>query len=366
MGKNKIKELTEFIFKNVVHPNGVPLVNNQEPVLYDYSFPFYEGLYSVKKASAETNAYFVIHDGTMVEGYLDTSANKEIKTLDLTTSKRKIFYTMQQSVYHFLIDDLGNVLQAIKDYPDAELIVDISGVHKEISDAESYHFFKFFLDSLKDKKIDHRVVKLNDYDVFYINDFFLLKSPYIPMDRGERIFNYFLPYIKDSSTTPHKKVFLSRRKIEFAREEEIIDKNGNSLDSKKRMDDEVKLERFFISLGFDLVYPEDFSSFEEQLNFFYSVKTIASLTSSGLSNMVFMQPGGNVVEVVSPLVVAAINSDLGTYAPLNVEMHHFYKHLAYQKSHFYFAIPNQNLSMNELVAYVKANKWLKKLLKEAV
>jgi capsular polysaccharide biosynthesis protein len=172
-----------------------------------------------------------------------------------------------------------------------------------------------------------------------------------------------LPYVDDVEVAPSRKVFVSRKKVEDKELSLVIDKAGNERLTKVRMDDEKKLERLFSSLGFDIVYPEDFSDFKEQINFFYSVKTIASLTSSGLSNCAFMQPGGNVIEITTPLTVAPIGND-GSVGTLGVEIHHFYKHLAYQKGHFYWSIPNPNLKINEMVKLIKSNDWLKRMLKE--
>jgi hypothetical protein len=360
----KVPEFAKTHFENVAMRKRFSLVNNDEPVLFDFSYPFYENIHTIKNAQSKEASFFVINDGTIVQGYLDTSGQPEIKTLDLTSPSKKIFLTIQQSVYHFLVDDLGELFQAMKMYPDAEIVIDISSVKFEMQKTDSYFFYRFFIDSLKERKIKHKVVDLGGYDVIFMDNFYLMRSPYYPMDRAETIYNYFLPYVSDKDVEPYRKVFLSRKKIEFGNGYDIEDKNGNMLSSKQRMDDETKLERFFVSMGFEVVYPEDFSDFDEQVSFFYSVKTLASLTSSGLSNSIFMQPGGNVIEVTSPLVVAAINSDVGTRAPLNIEIHHFYKHLAFQKNHMYFSIPNTRWSMDEFVKFVKSNKWLKKILKE--
>jgi hypothetical protein len=358
-----MKKPLNSVFSSLRQSKFFSLVDVFGKVQEETTLPYYHGLHSIKKQKQESDSFFALTPEKIVEGYLDASGSKGIKTLDLTGPKDKIVISLQQSVYHFLIDDLGGIMEAFKQFPDAEYIIDVSGVHHEMFLTDSYHFYKFFAQSLNDYGIDYKIVHLMDFDVIYMDKFYILDYGYIPVDRGHSIFNYFLPYVEDKSIEPTKKVFLSRTKMESDYSDQVVDKSGKTLLPKKRMDDETKLERLFVSLGYEIVYPENFKDFREQINFFYSVKTIASLTSSGLSNSVFMQPGGNVIEITTPLIVAPIASD-GAVGSVNIEVHHFYKHLAYQKGHFYFSLPNPDLKIQELLSFIKGNKWLRKMLKE--
>jgi hypothetical protein len=150
-----------------------------------------------------------------------------------------------------------------------------------------------------------------------------------------------------------------------------------SYPNDNRIDDHSKIEKIFLDLGFEIVYPEDFNNFQEQLDFFYSVKSLASITSSGIVNAVFMPPGGNIIEIVTPLITQSpvvsneylkkhnVNPtdyeiDINTVQ----EIHMFYHNLAFFKDHTYIGIPNYSRDSDKLQAFIDNNKILKEMLEK--
>jgi len=130
------------------------------------------------------------------------------------------------------------------------------------------------------------------------------------------------------------------------------------------MDYEKRLEDYFLSLGFEIVYPDEFKSFEEQMNFFYSAKTVASLTGSGLTNACFMQPGSTVIEICTPLIsFTQIGNGVTDHGSVGQEeIHHFYNVISTMMDHNYIAIQNMSRSSEHVIQKIENNKSLKKFL----
>ena len=146
---------------------------------------------------------------------------------------------------------------------------------------------------------------------------------------------------------------------------ESYETEGLSHKSDERMDDHEALETYFADLGYEIVHSEKFSNFQQQLDYFYSVKTLVSLTGSGLTNAVFMQPGGIMFEIVTPLVVAVpfpgIPKDITD--PFYVqEIHNFYKNLAYYQNHTYAGVQNPTRSIEEFKENIEKTPRLKEFL----
>jgi capsular polysaccharide biosynthesis protein len=110
------------------------------------------------------------------------------------------------------------------------------------------------------------------------------------------------------------------------------------------------MESYFSSLGFEIIYPEDFLNFNDQLIFFNEVKIIAGVTNAGLLNSIFMQPGGIVLELTVPLIV------YGTE-----KIHHQYKGLADVKEHMYLSLFSMR-KVDDFIDKIENNKMIKELL----
>ena len=98
-----------------------------------------------------------------------------------------------------------------------------------------------------------------------------------------------------------------------------------------------------------MLAPENLGSFEDQINYFYKTKTIFSVTSSGLTNSIFMQPGNNVIELQTPF-----ETQMNVKGSL--ELHsEIYSNLCYTKNHNYLAIPSETNS-TKTINKIKNNK----------
>jgi hypothetical protein len=326
---------------------------------------YHEGLWTLMHPDDYSpSAGFVFREDSMKRGFV--GFREDTKTLNLINGSRKMILPLTSSVYHFIAEDMGDIVKAISDerYSDLELIIDISGVLDLMTNRPDYNMYFLLLQSLVDKKIKHRVVNFSEFDAIYIDEFFLVSNGYSEFSRFENIYNYFLDYVTDKSVEPTRKVYLSRTLVPEPEYHAYVDPETGEPGSfsPTRMDDQSGLESLFEDMGFEIIYPEHFKTFEEQVNFFYSVKTVASLTSSGLSNAIFMQPGGTIVELITPLTARPISNGVPGY--LNREFHNYYKNIAASKDHFYIGLPNTSAKLDDFKSFLDRNSNAVRVLKE--
>jgi hypothetical protein len=338
--------------------------------------PFREGVHtlkvSIKKDEFNPNkaVELDLSQRTLIKGYVD--ASEDANVLHLISPRKKFLKRIVASYYHAVADDLAEIVYANSKYPGSEFIIDVSEVRTWLS-TKDWDFVGYFLKCLDDKKIKYTLIDMSQLDVIYINDFALLAFPFHSGARLDMLADFFKDYVTDPSQKAYRKVLVSRGKMPW-REENKNAKNFSYKDDN-RIDDHSKLEKVFEDLGFEIVYPEDFNNFQEQIDFFYSVKVMASLTSSGIVNAVFMQPEGTMVEVVTPLITQSpvvstdylkengidpkdYEIDINTVQ----EVHMFYHNLAFYKNHTYIAIPNYSRKSEEVRAFIDNNKPLKRML----
>ncbi len=333
------------------------VLETQLPLGHKINFPVVDGLYTVRNKSREEEEYAspFISEINRVSGFVESTGTTRV---DLTGKRKKIVKTLSGSVFHFFADDVCDILYAINLYPDAEVILDMSKVTEHIEHPD-WSFIGFFIDALQDQGIPCKLVDISQFDIIYINDFCVAESAFRSSLSGSLIFDFFKKYITNPEEKPYRSVYLSRRKVSNEPRDLATTAAKLSYNSEKRVDDEEYLEQVFRNLGFEVIYPEDFLGFHEQLNFFHSVKTLASLTSSGLTNGLFMQDGGTIIEVSTPLVVISPillgSVPVWEEKPKNgenyfmaQELHMFYKIISYLKNHTYLSINNPNRNAKEI------------------
>jgi hypothetical protein len=271
-------------------------------------------------------------------------------------------------------DDLAEIVYAIKKYPDLELVIDVTEVRGALTTPE-WDFIGYFLKCLDKEKVKYTLVELKKFDIVYINDFTLLAFPFHSGARLDMLAEFFKKHVTNPKEEAHKKVFVSRGKMNWR--DPLKDAVNFSYIDDNRIDNHSEIEQVFKDLGFEIVYPEDFKNFQEQVDYFYKVKVMASLTSSGMVNGVFMQPGGTMIELVTPLITQSpvvsneylknngidpkeYELDLNTVQ----EIHMFYHNLAFFKEHTYIGIPNYFRSSDKVRKFIDANPSLKEMLEK--
>jgi capsular polysaccharide biosynthesis protein len=185
------------------------------------------------------------------------------------------------------------------------------------------NFDDLLVELLQERKISY--TEIDNSEVEYIN-----AKNFIPINGADiengiaSLYNYLIDKYNIATETPNKKIYLSR-------------KNYPSNDI--RIDDEEALENYFIEKGFEVIYPESIPTFKEQFELFNSCSTLAGLSGSGLTSLIFMQENQEVIEIVSRLIVGTNFADDGTIT-LDYGTHDHYKEFCLLKNHKYLSVQN--------------------------
>jgi len=269
--------------------------------------------------------------------------------LDLLGGRRKLLVSLPPTIYHFVGETIPYILASLDQlHGDVDLVIDVSGVGDTMA-LPSRDMFHFFFKTLRDKGIAHKVVNFLDFKEVYIDDFFMARPDSLPLENFKNLARYFSSYVKESDYPPTKKVFLSRKKsVNIKPIPSYVDPltGETKVSDLERIDDEAGLEAVFSSMGFEIVYPEDFSSFQDQINLFNSASHLASLTSAGLVNAVFMQRGTTLIEISTPVIGTPIVG--GVKGLQNREFHNYYKNIAATMELLYVALPNPYCKLDEV------------------
>lgn len=267
------------------------------------------------------------------------------------SDQKKVFIRSRHQFFHALLETLAIILIEYKKNPETLFIIHIDRADYDLS-FSSYH--RYIETILKRNNIQYHLLKVSKENPIEINNFSFFKMYPLNLNAIEAVEQEGL---KDSSNIkPTKKVYLGRAKLEFPKDDELlfdgVDKTKFSSDSDQRIDNEEKIMEYFNKLGFETIYPEDFSSMEDQVYFFSQVKTIASVTTAGLANSMFMPRGGKVIELTVPLIVNGAES-----------LHNVYQGISFAKKHKYVSVSHMR-SADEVMSIIDSDIKLKEFICE--
>jgi capsular polysaccharide biosynthesis protein len=143
---------------------------------------------------------------------------------------------------------------------------------------------------------------------------------------------------------PDKKVYVSR-----------ISSSDDKSELTKRIIDEKKLQDYFVSIGYETHYRENLEEVDliEDILYFRDVKTIAGISGAGLTNALFMQPGGNVIEISTPQITATKYDNAGFPEKHIRARHLFHPVLSFEKNHMFYQVPIHNKNAEEAINKLK-------------
>jgi hypothetical protein len=268
----------------------------------------------------------------------------------------KMLMRLPISFYHCIHDFLGTLLHIFEINKSTLFIIDTSLSDRTPSASKVSEFCFKLLDY---HSINYEKVNLSSETTVNLNNFYIRTQRLLDHNASNLVMQYTMPFIDNKEVKPFRKVYVSRKYLNGYKK-----KNYGSELSKRmtrntysRIDEEEKLEEFFISNGFEVVAPEDFNSFEEQLNYFYEVKTIAGITGGALTNIMFMQNGGTVIEIMTTLITPAssvrvLDKDFNKPG-FEEGQHHLYHAISFRKDCNYTGIPNINTKAETVIDRIK-------------
>jgi capsular polysaccharide biosynthesis protein len=262
-------------------------------------------------------------------------------------SERTVLIYIKMEFYHFVIDVLAPIIREHKNNNNTNFVFLV----KDLKTLTRHSYSRFFEEFLKTHNIKYSIVDSSKTDyVKLTNGFFYAANEFSTTvdDASINFLEYFSNFINNKDIKPFRKVYLSRSKV--TRHDSISlfhdqDPNNFLFNDDERVDNEQEVEKFLISNGYEIVYPESINNFVDQINLIYETKELVSLTGSGLVNMMFMQPKQRVVELTTPIVTNALLS-----------LHQFYYEIAYISSHVYTSIPHKR-SQEEIKSMLNTH-WL--------
>jgi hypothetical protein len=259
--------------------------------------------------------------------YETVISNKPLEITDSRTIKYLLLHNWF-NYYHFITETVYKLLAAEADTSDFVLLMP-----KNITEQK---FVIEICDMLKVKTIaidtnKHKILKLGT--LYYIPE-----KPYC-----EEYNPYVLEKIRNIlgegiEAGKFDKVFISRKKKQrraFVNCEEI--------------------EQVFRSFGFEVLYAEELT-FREQIAIHKGCRFLAAMHGAGLTNMVFMEPGGTILEIHPELTTPEDHHSLVYWTMANALKHKYHvmwakrpaDNLSFFESNFYLNEAELNKTLTEL------------------
>lgn len=294
--------------------------------------------------------------------YVRTEISSDPKTLNLISDNRKVLIRLTTSYYHFLHDQLGAILYYNQEFPDYEIIVDVAHAWPYIL-RENLMYDNLF-EMLDFCKIKYTKINSNEIQGINLNNFYFPHVDYMAKDMPRRVHEFLSRFVQDPNIVPFRNVYLSRTGVDFGRDySDRFDpsrKHPKILQNDFRVDDNEALDDFFRSQGFEVFVPENkFLNFMDQIEYMYSVKTLAAISGSGLTNSILMQPGQTVIEITSPMITTNppyySNSGFEEY---NADIHHYFSPLSFKRGHLHISISNRTKKTKDVIRTMMSNPYL--------
>lgn len=270
----------------------------------------------------------------------------------------KFLIQLQVDFFHLLTDTLGVILDEFDNDPNMIFIID------------SYFFNetnkRLHVEKNEILKMIHnagvRYMVVDSLNKIRINNFYFLNSrelqEYPALTKYSNVRDIAAKTFPESVKKATKNLYVSRRDYSGPRShrwEHMPKDPGILFENDNRMDDELLLEEYFKSLGYDVVYSSDNHSIRDGMEMFSSAKRIVSITGAALSNCVFMNPGSMVIEISVPM--GMLFDDGGWHFAL----HNHYKGISDLLDHTHMSISTMR-SARDLINKIENNADLKNIL----
>jgi capsular polysaccharide biosynthesis protein len=248
----------------------------------------------------------------------------------LEDSKTYVIMDSKSNYHHFLLNLMMPALMVLEE-------VSHEGLHFVLCNLnfrpEKENFDNLLIELLQERNISYTQVDNSEFTYLNAKNFIAINGADLEIGIP-LLYNYFLSKYNVVTETPKKKIYISR-------------KNYPSPDT--RVDNEEILENYFIEKGFQVVYPENIPTFKEQFELFNSCSTLAALSGSGLTSLMFLQENQKVIEILTEVMVGQTMSDDQTKTII-YGIHEHYEEFSFLKKHRYLSV----LNMEKQAELVKA------------
>jgi hypothetical protein len=294
------------------------------------------------------------HDSTFVmhEVFGGLKQHCSVNHLDLidlpgvTPDELKAVVYVHDKFYHFFVESLPLILKLHKIDKKIKFILYI----KMSEDINSQPFLDVLFDVLKDLEVKYLVVNSTSKDKFFpackISNFIRTDETVFNLhsELSLKDVEYAMSVLKKKyldveleSREPFRKIYLAMGSS--AKEFGDVYTSDGSYGDDARMNDEHKLQEHFLAAGYEVFMSEEkFATIPEQIKYMSEVAVLASVSSSALTNSLFMKPGGQVIEIVAEVVVPSGVDDKG-YVKTRQAIPAEYSPLSFLMGHTHLMIP---------------------------
>jgi hypothetical protein len=296
--------------------------------------------------------------------------------------RHKILFDNEVAYGHLVTDWLYHLLTQLEKFPDPNQVVILFNKPPFNPGQEMYH-----LSSITNYLVDK--LGTRGYKVEYLDGHhFDISNLVEPINPPPALYSQIpprvvSPFLKEGTTTANygKKIYLSRSKTTTPNGNKYVDlrdeiektelplkenmqkvREENKYRFSDRLDDELALESYLKTLGFEILIPEDFENYQDQLDKISEAKILMSVTSASLHAGMVLQPGSTIVELCTIMDIP--NGSDVEFMIRHGFFHEHYRSMAMIQKYPYIAIPNISRKTQDIIDYIESNPAIKKLLSD--
>lgn len=313
--------------------------------------------------------------------YINKSDIEEFELSDtryFTDSRHKILIDNDPPYGHFMTNWLYHLLKQLEKFPNPEDVLVLFNKSPQESGITVHHM------STVTKYVEAKLLS-KGYGVEYLDGpYFEISNIVEPLDPPLLYSQVFPPvvgpFLKEGLTTKSqdRKIYLSRSKTTTPNGNVLIDlqedvkgpqvvadtiqelRIENQYKFSDRLDDEQRLEDYLKNLGFEILIPEDFDSYQEQLDRISEARILMSATSASLHAGMVLQPGAIVVELCTLMNIPTGSTE--EFMLQNGFLHEHYRSMALAQKNPYIAISNLHRKVDEIIDFIESNPAIKAIL----
>jgi capsular polysaccharide biosynthesis protein len=269
----------------------------------------------------------------------------------LLSEKTKILIPIDEAYFHFMTETIASMAALAKANKGAMFVFSdkfIKGLH--LGDWVGSHLINI-LDRLSEVYGTSYVFLPKAF--YKINNAVLVTKGVSFTKFSNEIYEAF-NFSQKSIPVPNKLIYVSRSNIDPEKDKGTRKSGLPSF----RIHDEEKVEEFFSSIGFEVVYADKLS-ITEKVKLFGEAKILAGVTGAGLANIIFMQPGTAIININTEVIEGhnGVRLRWGSHSEL-------YSSIAYYKRLLFISLSpetgNGESVINEVTKYLSLIKEIQK------
>lgn len=315
-----------------------------------------------KQKNNEKFSFAFLGFESMTINKYDESKLKNNNAVDFRSNKKTVLLFVPEGGFHLLVDFFNKIINLCEKNIDFDLLLNFSADNVEGSRRGFDKSFKTFLfNFLNEYKIEYKIIDdWTNIDDIIVNNFILFNKTCLESSpiTNKLFLKYLGKYIKNIDQKPFRKIYLNRK--------DYLNRKQNDTALSYNQDDRIRnedlLQEYLVNNGFECISLENkFETFEEQVNYFYSVKTLIAVTSAGLTNCIYMQPGSVLVELVTPQL---IQHETSTGESRSISINSLWQPITSAKEIDHISISNLERDAIFVLNKIQNSKYLKKIIED--